>query len=198
MNNRRLTFVAAALTICVCALLYLLLESLRTPWPLPVTPTATATATQSLEPTGTPTASVSPTSTHSPTPTQTATATASPTLTPTATATAIAYTDAVALRHDAMESVFYWFPERRDLRADAFIAVYGCGQIGRWYWLRLPDGSQYRAVVTDCMQEKHRAAHRAKWGETVVIEIDGVFWRARGLTMVGGVPVGIAPLPEPF
>lgn len=129
-----------------------------------------------------------PGSTSSPTATATATATQSLTATP----TIIPYRTVVMLRHDAMESVFYWFPERRDLRADAFIAMYDCANIGRWFWLRLPDGFQYRVVVTDCMQEKHQAAHRAKWGDVEVIELDGVFWRARGLTLRGGVMGEIA------
>ena len=103
----------------------------------------------------------------------------------------------VALRHDAMDSVRYWFPERFAPPVVAWIAVQNCDHMGRYYELRLPDGRVYLARAVDCGQFAHRAAHREKWGDQTVIELDVNAWRRWGLSLAGGWMGGIREAPRP-
>lgn len=188
MTKRQMQVIAAVLTVSLCALLWWVLAGVP-PAPLP----ATATPTSTPEPTATVTQSLEATATPSLTPTRTATPRPTETPTPTATPTP-AWRPVVVLRHDAFERVMARFPERYNPDAQALIALVDCTQIGRWYWLR-SGGYVLRALVSDCQNDEHAAAHAALWGDQETIELEGIVWYGLRLDALPSPVVEIAPVP---
>lgn len=74
-------------------------------------------------------------------------------------------------RHDAIESVFDHFPERRKPYVDGYIGVKNLDQLGRYYLLTA-NNKTVIVYAADKLNEDHREAHNALWGDTWAADVD--------------------------